>query len=556
MTNVVHNVMAVLLCYSPSYNHLLLVLYQFPVCTLQCAWLLCYATVLLTTTFFWFSISSLCVHYNMHGCSAMLLSVLQPPSSGSLSVPCVSATMCMAALLSYCPSYNHLLLVLYQFPVCPLQCAWLLCYDAVPLTTTFFWFSISSLCVYYNVHGCYAMLLSLLQPPSSGSLSVPCVSTTMCMVALLCYYPSYNHLLLVLNQFPVCPLQCAWFSAMRLSLLQPPSSGSLSVPCVSTTMCMVALLCYCPSYNHLLLVLYQFPVCPLKCAWLLCYDAVPLTTTFFWFSISSLCVHYNVHGCSAMLLSLLHPPSSGSLSVPCVSTTMCMAALLCYCPSYTHLLLVLYQFPVCLAVPCVSATMCMVALLCYCPSYNHLLLVLYQFPVCPLQCAWLLCYDAVPLTTTFFWFCISSLCVHYNVHGCSAILLSLLQPPSSGPLSVPCVSATMCMVALLCYCPSYNHLILVLYQFPVCLIQCAWLLCYATVPLTTTFFWFSISSLCVHYNVHGCFTMLLSLLQPPSSGSLSVPCVSTTMCMVALLCYSPSYNHLLLVLSQFPVCPL
>ena len=200
---------------------------------------------------------------------------------------------------------------------------WLLCYATVPLTTTFFWFSISSLCVYYNVHSCSAMLLSLLQPPFSGSLSVPCVSTTMCMVALL----------------------------------------------------------------------------------------VPLTTTFFWFSISSLCVHYNVHGCSAMLLSLLQPPSSGSLSVPCVSTTMCMVALL------------------------------------------------------------------VPLTTTFFWFSISSLCVHYNVHGCSAMLLSLLQPPSSGSLSDPCVSATMCMVALLCYCPSYNHLFLVLYQFPVCPLQCAWLLC-------------------------------------------------------------------------------
>ena len=416
---------------------LLLVLYQFPVCPLQCAWLLCYATVPLTTTFFWFSISSLCVHYNVHGCSAMLLSLLQLPSSGSLSVPCVSTTMCMVALLCYCPSYNHLLLVLYQFPVCPLQCAWLLCYATVPLTTTFFWFSISSLCIHYNVHGCSAMLLSLLQPPSSGSLSVPCVSTTMCMVALLCY---------------------------------------------------------CPSYNHLLLVLYQFPVCPLQCAWLLCYATVPLTTTFFWFSISSLCVHYNVHGCSAMLLSLLQPPSSGSLSVPCVSTTICMAALLCYCP-----------------------------------SYNHLLLVLYQFPLCPLQCAWLLCYATVPLTTTFFWFSISSLCVHYNVHGCSAMLLSLLQPPSSGSLSVPCVSTTMCMVALLCYCPSYNHLLLVLYQFPVCPLQCAWLLCYATVPLTTTFFWFSISSLCVHYNVHGCSAMLLSLLQPPSSGSLSVPCVSTTM---------------------------
>ena len=112
--------------------------------------------------------------------------------------------------------------------------------------------------------------------------------------------------------------------------------------------------------------------------------------------------------------------------------------------------------------------LCMFALLCYCPSYNHLLLVLYQFPVCPLQCAWLLCYAAVPLTTTFFWFSISFLCV---VYGCSAMLLSLLQPPSSGSLSVPCVSTTMCMVALLCYCPSYNHLLLVLYQFPVCLLQ-------------------------------------------------------------------------------------
>ena len=223
----------------------------------------------------------------------------------------------------------------------------------------------------------------------------------------------------------------------------------------------VALLCYCPSYNHLILVLYQFPVCPLQCAWLICYATVPLTATFFWFSISSLCVHYNVHSCSAILLSLLQPPSSGSLSVPCVSTTMCM-----------------------------------VALLFYCPSYNHLLLVLYQFPVCPLQCAWLLCYATVPLTTTFFWFSISSLCVHYNVHGCSAMLLSLLQPPSSGSLSVPCVSTTMCMVALLCYCPSYSHLLLVLYQFPVCPLQCAWLLCYATVPLTTTFFWLSTSSLC------------------------------------------------------------
>ena len=140
----------------------------------------------------------------------------------------------------------------------------------------------------------------------------------------------------------------------------------------------------------------------------------------------------------------------------------------------------------------------MAALLCYCPSYNHLLLVLYLIPVCLLQCAWLLCYATVPLTTTFFWFSISSLCVHYNVHGCSAS-------------------------------PSYNHLLLVLYQFPVCPLQCAWLLCYATVPLTTTFFWFSISSLCVHYNVHGCSAMLLSLLQPPSSGSLSVPCVSAAM---------------------------
>ena len=457
----------------------------------------------------------------------------------------------MFALLCYCPSYNHLLLVLYQFPVCPLQCAWLLCYAAVPLTTTFFWFSISSLCVHYNVHGCSAMLLSLLQPPSSGSLSVPCVSTTMCMVALLCCSPSYNHLLLVLYSSLCVHYNVHGCSTMLLSLLQPPSSGSLSVPCVSTTMCMVALLCYCPSYNHLLLVLYQFPVCPLQCACLLCYATVPLTTTFFWFSISSLCVHYNVHVCSAMLLSLLQPPSSGSLSVPCVSTTMCMVALLCYCPSYNHLLLVLYQFPVCplqcawllcyaalpltttffwfSIVPCVSTTMCMAALLCYCPSYNHLLLVLYQFPVCPLQCAWLLCYATVPLTTTFFWFSISSLCVHYNVHVCSAMLLSLLQPPSSGSLSVPCVSTTMCMFALLCYCPSYNHLLLVLYQFPVCPLQCAWLLCYATVPLTTTFFWFSISSLCVHYNVHGCSAMLLSLLQPPSSGSLSVHCVSATM---------------------------
>ena len=176
-----------------------------------------------------------------------------------------------------------------------------------------------------------------------------------------------------------------------------------------------------------------------------------------------------------MLLSLLQPPSSGSLSVPCVSTTMCM-----------------------------------VALLCYCHSYNHLLLVLYQFPVCPLQCEWLLCYATVPLTTTFFWFSISSLCVHYNVHGCSAMPLFLLQPPSSGSLSVPCVSTTMCMVALLCYCPFYNHLLLVLYQFPVCLLQCAWLLCYSTVPLTTTFFWFSISSLCVCYNEINDLTILLN----------------------------------------------
>ena len=112
---------------------------------------------------------------------------------------------------------------------------------------------------------------------------------------------------------------CAW---LPYYATVPPSSGSLSVPCVSTTMCMVTLLCYCPSYNHLLLVLYQFPVCPLQCAWLLCYATVPLTITFFWFSISSLCVHYNVHGCSAMLLSLLQSPSSGSLSVPCVSATM------------------------------------------------------------------------------------------------------------------------------------------------------------------------------------------------------------------------------------------
>ena len=189
---------------------------------------------------------------------------------------------------------------------------------------------------------------------------------------------------------------------------------------------------------------------------------------------------------AAMLLSLLQPPSSCSLSVPCVSTTMCMVALLCYCASYNHLLHVLYQFPV-------STTMCMVALLCYCPSYNHLLLVLYQFPVCPLQCACLLCYATVPLTTTFFWFSISS----HNVHGCSAMLPSLLQQPSSGSLSVPCASTKMCMFALLCYCPSYSHLLLVLYQFPVCPLQCAWLLCYATVPLTTTFFWFSISSLCL-----------------------------------------------------------
>ena len=395
--------------------------------------------------------------------------------------------MCMVALLCYCPSYNHLLLVLYHFLLCPLQCAWLLCSATIPLATTLFWFSISSLCVHYNVNGSSAMLLSLLQPPSSSSLSV-CV-----------HYNVHG------------------YSAMLLSLLQPPFSGSLSVPCVSTTMCMVAVLCYCPSYNHLLLVLYQFPVCPLQCAWLLCYATVPLTTTFFWFSISSLCVHYNVHDCSAMLLSLLQPPSSGSLSVPCVhynvhvcsamllsllqppssgslsvpcvSTTMCIVALLCYCPSYNHLLLVFYQFPV-------STTMCMFALLCYCPSYNHLLLVLYQFPVCPLQCAWLLCYATVLLTTTFF---------------------------------VPCVSATMCMVPLLCYRPSYNQLLLVLYQFPVRPLKCAWLLCYVTVPLTTTFFWFSISSFCVLYNVHGWSAMLPSLLQPPYSGSLSVLCVSTTM---------------------------
>ena len=204
---------------------------------------------------------------------------------------------------------------------------------------------------------------------------------------------------------------------------------------MSTTMCMVALLCYCASYNHLLLVLYQFPVCPLQCAWLLYYATVPLTITFFWFSIS----FHNVHGCSAMLPSLLQQPSSGSLSVPCASTKMCM-----------------------------------VALLCYCPSYNHLLLVLYQFPVCPLQCAGLLCYATVPLATTFFWFSISSPCVHYNVHGCSAMLPSLLQQPSSGSLSVPCASTKMCMVALLCYHPSYNHLILVLYQFSVCPLQCEW----------------------------------------------------------------------------------
>ena len=213
-----------------------------------------------------------------------------------------------------------------------------------------------------------------------------------------------------------------------------------------------------------------------------CYAALPLTTTFFMFSISSLCVHYNVHGCSAMLLSFLQSPSSGSLSVPCVSTTMCM-----------------------------------VALLCYCASYNHLLLVLYQFPVCPLQCACLLCYATVPLTTTFFWFSISS----HNVHGCSAMLPSLLQQPSSGSLSVPCASTTMCMFALLCYCPSYNHLLLVLYQFPVCPLQCAWLLCYATVPLTTTFFWFSISSLCLLQ----CACLLCYATVPPSSCSLSVPCV-------------------------------
>ena len=70
-----------------------------------------------------------------------------------------------------------------------------------------------------------------------------------------------------------------------------------------------------------------------------CYSTLPITTTFFWFSISSLCVHYNVYGCSAMLLSLLQPPSSGSLSVPCVSATMSMVALLRYCPSYTCVLL-------------------------------------------------------------------------------------------------------------------------------------------------------------------------------------------------------------------------
>ena len=126
--------------------------------------------------------------------------------------------------------------------------------------------------------------------------------------------------------------------------------------------------------------------------------------------------------------------------------------------------------------------LCIVALLSYCSSYNHLLLVLYQFPVCPLQCAWLLCYATVPLTTTFFWFSISSLCVHYNVHGCSAI----------------------------CYCSSYNHLLLVLYQFPVCQLQCAWLLCYATVPLTTTFLWFSISSPCVCYKEVNDLTILLN----------------------------------------------
>ena len=144
-----------------------------------------------------------------------------------------------------------LLSLLYCYIGC---CAWLLYYATVPLTTTFFWFSISF-----------------------------CVSTTMCMAALLCYCPSYNHLFLVLYQFPVFPLQCAWLLC----------NATLSVPCVSTTMCMVALLCYCPSYNHFLLVLYQFPVCPLQCAWLLCYATVPLATTFFWFSISSLCVHYN-----------------------------------------------------------------------------------------------------------------------------------------------------------------------------------------------------------------------------------------------------------------------
>ena len=162
---------------------------------------------------------------------------------------------------------------------------------------------------------------------------------------------------------------------------------------------------------------------------------VPLTTTFFWFSISSLCVHYNVHGCSAMLLSLLQPPSSGSLSVPCVSTTMCMVALL------VPLTTTFFWFSISSLCVCYNVHGCSAS-----PSYNHLLLVLYQFPVCPLQCAWLLCYATVPLTTTFFWFSISSLCVHYNVHGCSAS-------------------------------PSYNHLLLVLYQFPVCPLQCAWLLC-------------------------------------------------------------------------------
>ena len=89
-------------------------------------------------------------------------------------------------------------------------------------------------------------------------------------------------------------------------------------------------------------------------------------------------------------------------------------------------------------------------------------------------------------------YCYYFITMQVAVYGCSAMLLSLLQPPSSGSLSVPCVSTTMCMVALL----------------------------YATVPLTTTFFWFSISSLCVHYNVHGC----------------------------SAICYCPSYNHLLLVL--------